>query len=418
MTATGPVNGRLVPVTPAGEKLCAAIDEVAGFLADEATRNDAAGRYARASIDRINEAGVLAACAPVDDGGFGVESLYDLGVATSRLAEADASVAIAAYMHLALSWYYARTVRCAPPGQPAEPRQREWLRAIGRRQMVVCSSVAEPGTNAWQMTTTATRSGGDWIINGRKVLASISPSATHFYTRVRAETADGPMQGSVMIPLDAAGVEVRDDWDGLGLRGSGSGEVVFSGVVLPEDAVSPRGRWGQWDRRGMEGRAASSTPLLAVYLGIAETARTAALASLRAGLAGARDRTHSAGTKAMLAEVEVRMAAARGALRSALSDIDAHVTHAAPRSLPVEVGQALMAQCVAAGMAVERAAVEVVDLAMQICGGRSYAGGHPLGRLCRDVRAGWFMRPHAPAEEWLDFLAEWALREPDGTLGR
>ncbi len=57
-------------------------------------------------------------------------------------------------------------------------------------------------------------------------------------------------------------------------------------------------------------------------------------------------------------------------------------------------------------MIVERSGGEAVDLAMQLCGGQSYRADHPLARMYRDIRAAAFMRPWAPAEEWLDFLAE------------
>ena len=412
MTSTASLTSRLEPVTDVGGKLCAVIDELAGFLAEQAAINDRTGQFARDSVARLTEAGVLAACAPVADGGFGLESLYDLAVVTSRLAQADASVAIAAYMHLALSSYYARTVRCAPAEQRAGLAQRQWLAAIGRREMIVCSAVAEPGVDPSRLNTTARQSDVGWVINGRKALASISPAATHFYTRLKGETDAGAIQGTVMISRDAPGVEVRDNWDGLGLRGSGSGEVIFSGVALPSAALSPRGGWGTRNARGYEGRAATSAPLLAVYLGIAEAAHDMAVASL-AGGPNSRTRAASAGVKVLVAEMELRMAAARGTLHTVLADIDAHVSDAAPRSLPAELGRSLMAGCVAAGMVVERAATEVVDLAMQVCGGRSYVAGHPLGRICRDVRACWFMRPHPLAEEWLDFLADPHPQEPD-----
>jgi len=404
MTNTASLTSRLEPVTGEGGKLCAIIDEMAGFLAEQAMINDRPGRFARESITRLTDAGVLAACAPIADGGFGLESLYDLAVVTSRLAQADASVAIAAYMHLALSSYYARTARSATAAERVGLPQGEWLAAIGRREMIVCSAVAEPGVDPSRLNTTARHSGAGWVINGRKSLASISPAATHFYTRLKGETNAGAIQGTVMISRGAAGVEVRDNWDGLGLRGSGSGEVVFSEVALPASALSPRGDWGARNTRGFEGRAAASGPLLAVYLGIAEAAHDIALASLN----GRQNRTRagSAGIKVLIAEMELRMAAARGTLHTALADIDARVADAAPRSLPAEVGRSLMTACVAAGMVVERAATEVVDLAMQVCGGRSYVTGHPLGRMCRDVRACWFMRPHPLAEEWLDFLTD------------
>lgn len=404
MTTTASLTRGLAPVTAPGAEVCSIIDELTEFLSKEAAINDRDGRFARDSVARLNEAGVLAACAPAEDGGFGLESLYDLAVVTGRLAQADASIAIAATMHLTLTWYYARTVRSTPVEQRDSLPMRHWLRAVGQRQMIVCSSVAEPGATPWELVTTAVRSGDGWLINGRKVLASISPAATHFYSRLKGEADQGPVQASAMIPLSVYGVQVKDNWNGLGLRGSGSGEVIFSDARVPLGAVTPRGPWGAPLAPGYEGKAAQSAPTVAVYLGIAETARRLGLASIM-GSAPGRKRTTSAGTKSMVAEMELQIAAARGALNTALANLDAHITNAKPRAMDVEKGRQLLKECVAAGMIVERSAVQVVDLAMQLCGGRSYTDDHTLGRLYRDIRAAAFMRPWAPAEQWVDFVA-------------
>ncbi|MEV7026923.1 acyl-CoA dehydrogenase family protein, partial [Kitasatospora sp. NPDC093558] len=363
---------------------------------------------------RLEAAGLLAACVPVTDGGAGLDSVHDLGVVTARLAEADASVATAVFMHLALSMHFARTAT-ATPGRNTP--QRRWTRAIGERRMIVCSTVTEPGTSAWLPATTAVPEDGGWTVTGRKAMASLSPVATHFYTRLRAETPDGPMIGSVLIPGDLKGVDVHDTWDGHGLRGSGSGTVTFDRVRLPGDAVSFRGHWGERPGTGaLGGKVRVAAPLLGVPLGIAEAAHRTALAALSGagdgtpGAPGApgRRRTGTAGTTAALAELETALASARGVLRCLLLDVDAHDADAH--------GPDLMRACIAAGTVVERAALHAVDLAMQLCGGGSYRAGHLLGRLARDVRATMFMRPHAPAEEWADALADLALAGPPSVV--
>ncbi|MEE1782939.1 acyl-CoA dehydrogenase family protein [Streptomyces sp. SP17BM10] len=404
------LTARPRPVTEAGGRLCAVVDDLAGPLADRAAENDRAGRFAAPSVRLLEAAGVLAACAPVADGGAGLESVHDLGVLTARLAEADASVATAVFMHLALSMHFARTAAAAPT---RDTPQHRWNRAIGERRMIVCSTVTEPGTSAWRPATTAVPEDGGWTVTGRKAMASLSPAATHFYTRLRAETPDGPMIGSVLIPGDLKGVDVHDSWDGHGLRGSGSGTVAFDRVRLPGDAVGYRGRWGE--RPGtaaLGGKVRVAAPLLGVPLGIAEAAHRTALAALSGDGAGApgRRRTGTAGTTAALAELETALASARGVLRCLLLDVDAHDADAH--------GPDLMRACIAAGTVVERAALSAVDLAMQLCGGRSYRAGHLLGRLARDVRATMFMRPHAPAEEWADALADLALAAAQATVVR
>lgn len=408
-TASSMIRG-LVPETEPGRAVCAVVDELSGFLADEAAANDAEGRFARASVEKLRQTGVLAACAPVEDGGFGLESLYDLAVVVSRLAEADASVAIAATMHFQLTSYFARSVRKAAPHERDGLPMRDWVRTLGKREMVVCSAVAEPGVEPWQVRSTARPDGdgGGWRIDGRKVMASASPAATHFYGRFKAETGDGPRMASVMIPADTPGVTVRETWNGLGLRGSGSGQVLFDDVRLPAEAVALRGAWGV-QLNAYDGRAAQAAPTVAAYLGIAEAARRLGLDALASG--DGRERGGSVGVGSLVAEMEVKIAGARAALHTALRTLDAAITDTAPRTRPADEGRRLLKECVIAGLIVERAAFDVVDLAMQLCGGRSFVQGHPLGRLYRDVRGAAFMRPWAPAEQTPDFLAAVTFEE-------
>jgi L-evernosamine nitrososynthase len=416
-----PTPAALSPRTAAGRDLCVSVDRIAPELAARAAQNDVAGTFAADSIRLLEAHGILAACAPVDDGGGGLQSLHDLTVLSMRIAQADASVAVAAYMHLALSWYFARTVRCGTAGDPIVKTHEQWSKAIGGRCMIVCSAVAEPGVGPWHLQTTARRTAEGWAINGRKVMASISPLATHFYARLRMEAQDGAAIGSVMIPRATAGVDVIDNWSGLGLRGSGSGEVIFRDCHVPADAVSPRGKWGVPNEVGFEGRVAASAPLLGVPLGIAEAARSICLDHMTRAYPDPEAAAQIVpAIRQLIAEMELRMASARAVIGVALMAFDARLADRPPRTLPASLGRELMKDCVSAGMIVERAAIEVVDMAMQICGGASFHARHPLARLVRDVRAISFMRPYAPASHWSDFLSEetlssWRSRPPSRT---
>ena len=43
--------------------------------------------------------------------------------------------------------------------------------------------------------------------------------------------------GFAMVPSDAPGVRVHDDWDAIGMRASGSHSVTFEAVELPPSAL-------------------------------------------------------------------------------------------------------------------------------------------------------------------------------------
>ncbi len=60
------------------------------------------------------------------------------------------------------------------------------------------------------------------------------------YLRITAQDDDGAPT-AVVIPVDRAGVEHLDDWDGIGQRQTGSGTTVFNDVAVADDEVFPLG---------------------------------------------------------------------------------------------------------------------------------------------------------------------------------
>lgn len=408
MLSTDELNGRstsisaLGPVTEGGRSAVNTVRGLRSFLAAQAVENDSAGRFAGVSVGRLLDAGVLSVCAPPACGGLGLRSLYDVSVLLKEIAVGDGSVAVAVSMHLALAVYFARS--------GTTDRQREWLSAIGRREMVLASAVAEAGTEAWRVMTTARPGPGGWLVSGQKILVSNSPGATHFYTRLRAEGTSGYSMGTAMIPVSAPGVSVLDDWRGLGLRGSGSGRVRFDDVFVPDSVLRVGGRWGEPDPTDFEGRAAASIPIVATYLGMAESAHQAALrAYARSTQTPGRGRADSVAVRWLVSDMAIAMAEATAVFRCVLSDIDSVFSGSEPRSADPAVGRDLLRDCLIASLVVERAACRVVDAAMQVCGGGSYLAGHELERVYRDVKAAAFMRPFSPPERYVEFLGPEAV---------
>ena len=79
------------------------------------------------------------------------------------------------------------------------------------------------------------------------------------------------------VPLQAPGVTVLDNWRTMGMRATGSNDIVLDGVFVPEGAVSLRRAKGKW-HPFFNVVAAIALPLvMSVYLGVAEAARDLAL---------------------------------------------------------------------------------------------------------------------------------------------
>ena len=179
------------------------------------------------------------------------------------------------------------------------------------------------------------------------------------------------------VPIKAAGVEVMDTWRALGMRGTGSHHVSFKDVLVPDSAISLRRAPGQWTPLFHLYAVTIPLPLIyAVYLGIAEAARDAALALVR-------NRSADPGLLTVVGEMENELAVARMAHRD--------MVEAADRC--AEPGAEITNRIMIARTLTGRAAIEVVEKAMEAVGGSAFYRAAGLERLFRDVQGARFHRP-------------------------
>ncbi|MBP1326932.1 alkylation response protein AidB-like acyl-CoA dehydrogenase [Leucobacter exalbidus] len=92
---------------------------------------------------------------------------------------------------------------------------------------------------------------GGYMIKGKWPFCSGSPEATFLYGRSVLHDENGepmisPRDGlpyyiSGYVP--AKDVQVHNDWDGLGLRGTGSGNITIEEVFVPTEMVNETGIW-------------------------------------------------------------------------------------------------------------------------------------------------------------------------------
>jgi L-evernosamine nitrososynthase len=392
--------------TDAGADLVATAEELSEQLAARAAEHDRDGTYPFEAIDALKAAGYFAAPVPVELGGLGVSSAHDLVVASSRLARGDASVAIGVNMHLVavLNMERRRQVAVAAGDERRAAAFASSLEQIARDGVVLAAAISERGQDLTRPGTVATRTASGWRIDGRKLFCTMSPAATDLYVAVTYGDGEGTERYAyAMVPTDAPGVVVNDDWDALGMRASGSNSISLEGVQLPEAGV--RGGFRAGDPLPyMERNLVAGLFHAAASLGIAESADQVA----RRGIAGRVN--GDARARMQVADNAVDLAASRGVLSRAAALIDEHrAANPASDGSADELGS-LFAEAQAAKAFVNEAAARIVDRALALSGGAGYVNGSPLARAYRDVKAGSFMHPLG-ANRAYDYLAQVALGE-------
>ena len=398
------------PLTPAGEAFVQAARDLAPRLRENAVQADLAGPMPEDSFAALQAAGITGAFVPEDLGGFGLQSIHDWMLGIAALGSGDGSVAIAISMHLGVSRGLAQAYLAAELAGKSTERLALPLAAIRAGKMLICATATERGTDNLHPLTTAEATADGWVINGHKMFVTMSPIATHVAMNLRMRDDSGDHLATTMLPVTTPGIDPQGDWDALGMRGSGSQSVKFTDVQVGASAVRKLGPWGQWSTESLISRTLGNLVLVGAFFGIASHARELVLDSVpkqkRVGVPIAQ----SSGVQQTMGELEIEFAKCRSVLQQTGRDVDDWLLRAQQTPPSIEAAHELMQSYQAAKWVVNRGAIDIVDKAMDLCGGAGFMTANPLTRLYRDVRAGPFMQPHA-ATDIRQYVGQVALGE-------
>jgi alkylation response protein AidB-like acyl-CoA dehydrogenase len=379
----------LTATTEPGQRLVALAEQLAEQVGRHASQHDREASFPFEGLAVIKRSGYLAAPVPKELGGLGVTSLHDVLVGSSRLARGDAALTIGVNMHLVFLINVVRLwqVMTVSGDERRAAAFAATIEQVARDGTVFASAVSEPQQDLTRPATTATRTETGWRISGRKIFSTMSAAADVFYTAVTySEDSGAERYGYAMVPRETPGVVVHEDWDGMGMRASGSHSVTFEDVHVP--AATLRGGFPTGDTAGyLERNLSAGLFHAAAAVGIAESAHTTAVSRLAGGT------TLEAHAQMLVAENIVDLSACRAVLSHAAQLIDGHYAlHRTSRGTGDELTK-LFGEAQSAKLFVGDAAVRIVDRALSISGGAGYLNGNPLARAYRDVRALPFMHP-------------------------
>ena len=212
---------------------------------------------------------------------------------------------------------------------------------------------------------------GTWRLTGEKTWTTWLPNLTHAFVTARLEDGERPLTGRFWVDLRGPGIDRREGFEALGMRGSASGRLILDGA--PGRLLQQR-RVGEPDPQGSAPLAWFGIAVGAAYLGIGFGARDAVAR-------WALDRRPGDGSTAVadLPSVRLRLGRMDADLRAARLVVLSAAGSWDERRDPSDVA---LAKLVAT-----RAAVDATDAALRIAGGPGFLAG-PLERAFRDARAG------------------------------
>lgn len=160
---------------------------------------------------------------PENYGGFGA-SLGDLFEFIIALGAADSNVAQALRAHFG----FVEHVLSTPDGD----YRRRWLDRLGRGDIAGAAAAETPSAARDRFETVLSEKNGQWVINGTKFFTTGSLYAD--WLTVTATAPDGRTAKCAASRHDA-GLEILDDWDGIGQRLTASGTAHFRDVQAQDN---------------------------------------------------------------------------------------------------------------------------------------------------------------------------------------
>jgi alkylation response protein AidB-like acyl-CoA dehydrogenase len=347
---------------PAARSASEVARELGPVLASRADARNDEDTYVADDIALLKISGLIEAGVPRELGGGGAD-VDELAAMLRTLAYHCGSTGLAFSMHthqVAIpAWRWTHQKAAAAAVEPL-------LKRIAAERIMLLSS----GGSDWIAGSgKAEKVEGGYRINARKIFSSGAPTGDILMTGAVLETDEGPMVLHFGIPMNSPHVKVLDTWHTLGMRGTGSHDVLIEGHVVPEGAVSVRRKAGEWHPI-FHIIATIAFPLIySVYLGVAESARDIAI-----GLAKRKALNKHA--IELAGRMETELTAARLAHESMLAAVRRNAPSADTIN-QVMIGRQLVA----------RHAIAAVEYAMELAGGAGFYRSAGLERRFRDIQA-------------------------------
>jgi len=183
------------------------------------------GRFPPPLVDALHEAGVFRAMLPHELAGLEAEPVEWLRL-IEELSRINASVGWNAFIQSGIGLTF------------LDPETFERFRERGGGRLILAM-------NLGRMAGKAVRVEGGYRVSGQWPFASGSPFATWLGGMSMVCDEDGspvlranglPQPLLAIWPADQA--RIIDTWDGLGLRGTGSGDFEISGLFVPDEQVN------------------------------------------------------------------------------------------------------------------------------------------------------------------------------------
>ena len=351
------------------EELRAGVREFAeGTVVPLAAEIDERDAFPRQLWPGLGDLGVLGPTVATDDGGAGLGFLEHV-VIMEELSRASASVGLSYAAHSNLC------VHNLWSNGTAAQRAR-WLPKLVSGEHLGALAMSEPEAGSdvlGSMRCAARRTDGGWVANGSKMWITNGPEADVVVVYMRTDgQGDASPITAFVVERGAGGFRTAQHLDKLGMRGSGTCELLFEDCFIPDDQVL--GAPGDGVRILMSGLDTERLVLSGGPIGIMQ-------ASLDLVLPYVRERRQFGVPIGSFELMQGKIADMFAALESSRA-----FAYRVAAAFDADPGTRRSAEAAACLLHASERAVEVSLEAIQALGGAGYLNESGAGRLLRDAK--------------------------------
>jgi alkylation response protein AidB-like acyl-CoA dehydrogenase len=367
MTLEAALAPTSVPTLSADER-SAILDAVREFaeheLAPHAVEWDAAEHLPRDVLERGGELGLGGLYIREDVGGTGL-SRSDSVAIVEELAKGDPSIAAYITIHNMVAWMI--------DTYGTEAQRHEWLPRLVTMADLGAYCLTEPGagSDAAAITTSAIRSGDEYVLTGVKQFISGAGEASVYV--VMARTGEPGARGitAFLVPDGTPGLSFGVKEHKMGWKAQPTRQVILDEVRVPAENVL--GGEGMGFKIAMSALNGGRINVAACSLGGAQWALDRAVQYVHERFTFGEPLAEKQSVVFALADMATELRAARALVRDAALAVDEKAPDAA-------------IQCAMAKRFATDAGFRVANEALQLHGGYGYLSDYGIEKVVRDLR--------------------------------
>jgi alkylation response protein AidB-like acyl-CoA dehydrogenase len=233
-------------------------------------------------------------------------------------------------------------------------------------------------------STIARRTETGWRLSGRKIYSTGAPILKWYAVWATTDEAETRV-GLFLVPAGLPGTRIVETWDHLGLRASGSHDVIFEDVVFPLDHEIDVRKPEEWRTPDFTQATVHAIFIAAIYDGVARAARDWLLGFLKSRVPANLGSPLATlpRSQEILGAIEARLIVNTRLIESFAMDFDDGVLLSAAESNVIK-------------LTVTNNAVSIIEDALSLTGNHGLSRANPLERHYRDVLCG---RVHTPQDD-------------------